>query len=222
MKTQKNSSRRAYLRRRNNRWKWIVGATAATAAGVPASQGGLVTIHLVDQVIGGQSGENTLNADLTGDGHPDMTITNFTSGGALYAAISLNGIRAYCELHDSGGRSNESAYAGLGSKRAFWREYRNSSGKYISSGTGTLMGSIPVFFKDLHINGGAPTEGSLEVTVSGPGFFIQLDSLTYNSNVPPAGLTAAVPDQGSTLALLAMGAGGVIALRRRRAAQTRS
>jgi len=77
-----------------------------------------------------------------------------------------------------------------------------------------LTGSIPVFFKDLHINGGALTSGSLEVTVFAKfneGAKIQLDSLTYNT-----------ADQGSSLALLALGAGGVLALRRWRAAQKTS
>ena len=84
------------------------------------------------------------------------------------------------------------------------------------------MGSIPIFFKDLHINGGALTEGSLQVTafVFGPhrtpSFLsmpeIKLDSLTYNTRNN-------VPDQGSPLALLAMGAVGVLALRRWRVAQ---
>jgi hypothetical protein len=77
------------------------------------------------------------------------------------------------------------------------------------------MGSIPLFFKDLHINGGAPTKGSLEVTVDL--ITITLDSFTYTSNTPVAGASRAVPDQGSSLALLAMGAGGVLALRRWRA-----
>ena len=31
-----------------------------------------------------------------------------------------------------------------------------------------IDGIDTIFFKDLHINGGAPTKGSLEVTVSGP------------------------------------------------------
>jgi hypothetical protein len=81
---------------------------------------------------------------------------------------------------------------------------------------GYLKGSIPISFKDLHINGGARTSGSLEVTVSAvccggtrADAEIQLDNFTYNST--------RVPDQGSTLALLAMGAGGVLALRRWRA-----
>ena len=79
------------------------------------------------------------------------------------------------------------------------------------------MGSIPIFFKDLHINGGAPTEGFLEVTVSPYG--IQLDSFTYNDPSFHAANGTAVPDQGSSLALLAIGAAGILALRRSRSAQ---
>jgi len=69
----------------------------------------------------------------------------------------------------------------------------------------------------VHINGGVLTKGSLKVTVfAGTGLNnnstrVQLDSFTYKT-----------PDQGSSLALLAMGAGGILALRRWRAAQGRS
>ena len=80
------------------------------------------------------------------------------------------------------------------------------------------MGSIPIFFKDLHINGGAPTKGSLEVTVNGG--YITLDSFTYNTPVQFSSRT--VPDQGSSLTLLAMGAAGILALRRWRAPQGHS
>lgn len=50
---------------------------------------------------------------------------------------------------------------------------------------------------------------------------VNLDSFTYNSNTSVAGASFTVPDQGSSLALLAMGAGGVLALRRWRVAQGR-
>ena len=53
----------------------MAGATAATAAGVTASQASTITINLVNNYISG-SGGNHLNADLTGDGHPDLTIAN--------------------------------------------------------------------------------------------------------------------------------------------------
>src|SRR6476646_1437177 len=74
MKTQKENRRGLYLKTRNNRWKWMAGATAATAAGVTASHASLVTINLIDNFIGGRGG-NHLNADLTGDGQPDLTLT---------------------------------------------------------------------------------------------------------------------------------------------------
>src|SRR5207237_460706 len=106
-----------------------------------------------------------------------------------------------------------------GPQRAFYSYRPGYNGSStVRSGTPLLTGSIPLFFKDLRINGGAPTEGFLEVTVSHTE--IQLDSFTYNA--PTQAANVAVPDRGSSLALLAMGAGGVLALRRWRATQGRS
>ena len=65
MKTQKKNSQGLYLQKRNNRWKWMAGATAATAAGVTASQASTITINLVNNYISATGG-NHLNADLTG------------------------------------------------------------------------------------------------------------------------------------------------------------
>jgi hypothetical protein len=215
MKTQKKNDRGLCLQTRNKRWKWMAGATAATAAGVTASQASTITVNLLNNYISATGG-NHLNADLTGDGHPDLTIANpfnavvvgrTYSGHTLptynryYARVDLNGIHASARwLPDFHGVGTER----LGSRTAFY---------YNGYGTLSLTGSIPIFFKDLHINGGAPIRGLLEVTVSGPGTGggpaeVQLDSFTYNT-----------PDQGSSLALLAMGAGGILALRRWRAEQ---
>jgi hypothetical protein len=207
MRTRKRISQRLYLRRKNNRWKWMAGATA-TAAGVTASQAGMVTINLVDNYITAGLG-NHLNADVTGDGHPDLTIAHAFTSVVLYrdftdsrgkfynffVGVSINGVPAFAYTN---------AWFGYTSVRLGLQ--------YGRSGAFSLTGSIPIFFKDLHINGGAPTMGSVEVTVSGPDATIQLDSLTYTSN-------GAVPDEGGSLGLLAMGAGGVLALRRSRAAQ---
>jgi hypothetical protein len=213
MKTHKKNGQRIYLAKSNKRWKWMA---AATAAGVTASQASLVTINLINNYIG--SDGNYLDADLTGDGHPDLTIANafarhsivhtFSTGLVVinyFAGANINGVFAYARRYGDGYGS----FVVLGS---------NSKAGYPGNEP-TLTGSIPIFFKDLHINGGAPTEGSLEVTV-GP-LQIQLDSFTYTT--PGQGSRSlAVPDHGSTLALLAMGAGGVLALRRWRAAQARS
>jgi VPDSG-CTERM motif len=201
---------------------------AATAAGVTACHAGLVTINLSNNYISA-SGGNHLNADLTGDGHPDLTITNAfnslyraTSNGHpqnyfthFSARVNLNGVIAAAREFDHGGPQTGSER--LGSRATSF--YRMGSLFY---GTYQLTGPIPLFFKDLRINGGAPTEGLLQVTVSAligrDNYFgsaeVQLDSFTYNSNNPVQGGSITVPDQGSTLALLAMGAGGVLALRR--------
>jgi len=199
----------------------MAGATAATAAGVTTSQAGTIAINLLNNYISAIGG-NHLNADLTGDGHPDLTIANafysvrvrFTSYGVpfpsfnnYYARVDLNGVRA------SAFASNDYGYgfAKLGSQS---KHFGARSVTYGDHPSASVTGSIPIFFKDLHINNGALTKGSLEVTVSagdGVKAEVQLDSFTYNT-----------PDQGKSLALLAMGAGGILALRRWRAAQERS
>ena len=221
MKTPRNKGQNLYLQTKNNRWKWMAGATAATAAGVTASQANAITITLLNNYISVfDFGGNHLNADLTGDGHPDLTIAsafNKVSGyfspyyGQFTARVSLNGVLAQASRRNDG-----LPYSGaeqLGSRQAsFFIDYYA-----IFHGTYSLKGSIPLFFKDLRINGGAPIKGSLQVTVSTRDPHdaeIQLDSFSYNTPtaVERSGLT--VPDQGSSLALLAMGAGGVLALRR--------
>ena len=194
----------------------MAAATAATAAGVTSSQAGLVTVNLGNNYISGPNG-NHLNADLTGDGNPDVKMTGVmhflsyprTSSGHILrsyrkssAAVVLNGIAA---------RAFFSSYP-LVSLRLGSQHTSHTLGTGV--GVSSLTGSIPISFKDLHINSGALTKGSLEVTVSAFGTKIQLDSFTYD--------TRAVPDQGSSLALLAMGAGGVLALRRPRSTRAGS
>ena len=196
----------------------MAGATVATAAGVTASHASLVTINLTNDYIS-STGGNHLNADLTGDGHPDLTISRAHAFHSTYrpyetspyifafatAQAYLNGVGARALV--AGDEGIEGVI--LGSQYTY---------RY-------LTGSIPIFFKDLRINGGAPTRGSLEVTVSASLYIgpaeIQLDSLTYNAAAPGSGL-ATIPDEGSSLALLAMGAGGILAFRRWRATQERS
>jgi hypothetical protein len=217
MKTQKKNSRSLYLQTRNNRWKWMAGATAA---GVTASQVSAITINLVNNYLSAAGG-NHLNSDLTGDGHPDLTIANpfnhvygtFRTSfyGTKKVGVNLNGVLAYAYWKGSG--DPYFASERLGSQAARW--YQDPISSTPTHGTAQLTGSIPIFFKDLRINGGAPTQGFLEVTVSGNDPTVQLDSFSYNT--PVQGASRAIPDQGSSLALLAMGAGAVLALRRWRA-----
>jgi hypothetical protein len=211
MKTQKKNNQGLHLQVRNNRWKWMAGATAATAAGVTSSQA--ITINLVGNYISGLSGQNNLNADLTGDGQPDVALTGAhfyyrpsgstrTSYGYHYhfkkwsQAVHINGI--YAKGYDDG--DFPVRYEILGS------QFTGVTGPYTLP---PLTGKIPISFTDPDINGGRLTAGFLGVTVTVDR--VQLDSVTYNT-----------PDRGSSLALLAMGAGGVLALRRWRAARGRS
>ncbi len=206
----------------------------ATAAGVTASQASAITINLTGNYISAAAG-NHLNADLTGDGHPDLTIANasyhvfsrHTTNGAPYSTTYFN--RYFVAVNLNG--VNASAFAdndyGFGTAR-LGSQTQGFGARSVTYGVhpyASLTGSIPIFFKDLRINGGAPTKGSLEVTVfaaTNNSTRVQLDSFTYNTPGQRSSLAAAVPDQGSSLALLAMGAGGILALRRWRAAQDAS
>src|SRR5689334_24975058 len=140
---QKSNHRQPNLKRRDQRWKWLAGATAATAAGVTTSQGCLVTINLSNNYISGLG--NFLNADLTGDGNPDVRLTgakyflshtHFNGDTGPYykfsAAVKINGV--YARGYDSGGVPFR--FGTLGSQHGF------------TSGGGTvyLTGSIPIFF----------------------------------------------------------------------------
>jgi hypothetical protein len=191
----------------------MVAAAAATAVGVSESQAGLVIITLSNNFICA-SGGNHLNADLTGDGQPDLLISN-----AFYQFRSFPSISTFATKGKAGVHLNGVyAYAYHSGHYPVGIERLGSKTAHITAGSGTayLNGSIPITFRDLHINNGALTEGSLEVTVTdfgphGPAE-IELDSLTFFH----------VPDNGSSLALLAMGASGVLALRRWRTAQGRS
>src|SRR5205823_7696665 len=116
MKTQKKNGQGFYLQTRNNRWKWMAGATAATAAGVTASQASLVTINLTNNYTSGSQG-NHLNADLTGDGHPDLTISRAFASYSTYkngssahyifvhprAQADLNGLPAAAGVYGDNG-----------------------------------------------------------------------------------------------------------------------
>src|SRR5882757_3663381 len=106
MKTQKKNGQSLYLQIRNKRWKWMAGATAATAAGVSASQAGTITVNLLNNYISATGG-NHLNADLTGDGQPDLTIANafysvrnpISPGSGGFTYPSLNNYRARVDLN---------------------------------------------------------------------------------------------------------------------------
>ena len=91
-------------------------------------------------------------------------------------AVNINGV--FAKGYDDG--DGPFRYVILGSQR-------RSSGNGSSPGDASLTGSIPISFRDLHINNGKLTSGSVEVTVTPAR--VQLDSFTYNN-------TPATPDNG--------------------------
>src|SRR2546421_955461 len=102
-------NRRAYNpKTRGQRWKWMTAAATATAGGVAQSHAGTITVTLSDNFISATGG-NHLNADLTGDGQPDITIAN--------AAYTLSYVGVYHVLrsaHAGADLNGVLAFAGLG------------------------------------------------------------------------------------------------------------
>src|ERR1700733_7582633 len=83
MKKENKNSQINGLPIRNHRWQWMAGAAAGTVAGVTA-QATPVTVDLSNNYIGATQG-NHLNADLTGDGVADISIS-----GARFTASDSN------------------------------------------------------------------------------------------------------------------------------------
>ena len=193
------------------RWQWWAGAAAVSLASVPAAHAQTITVPLSNDYFSWSSGFH-LNPDLTGDNTPDITISN--PGSVNFASRNISELGVHClingftllAIHERIGRSNVyEAIIGPGIEIS-------TRGPVVSTGI------IPITFSDPAINNGTTTPGQLEVSVGTYEYalfgefneydsYIQLDSYTYTPIPEP-----------STLALLALGAGGVLTLRRRRLA----
>jgi hypothetical protein len=237
MKKQENKAHGLYLKHSNLRWKWMAGATAATAAGVTASHADLVTVPLFNNYITATSLPNQgfhLSADLTGDNHADVAMKSFLSTQfthktllfnrktSSFAQVAINGVlargyRLYSYMAQTsgiGGIRHHWAYAakvGALSNATHKTSVTRGFSQPMPPGAVSVTSTIPFSFTDNSINGGVLTPGILYVTASsGNGHAtVTLDQFTYN--------TIPVPEP-SSLALLALGAGGVLAFRQRRKA----
>jgi hypothetical protein len=189
----------------------------ALAASSASSLAATVQITLAGNKIS-STGGNELKADLTGDSTPDVTLTG--QGGAapewVGALIDGNYVTARFSF---GAFRADPVFAGPG------------VGSFAQVGPSTRSVSYlnPITFTDQRINSGSPTGGWVQVNAyntSATNHTVELARLIFDDantarpslDAIPGVLTgwpvAAVPEPGSNLALLALGAGG-LTLRRR-------
>jgi hypothetical protein len=189
-------------------------ATASAAAAAAASttaQATTVTITLTNNDIGTQNGDR-LSADLFGNGNIFSFATRQHESGFFYFGYGRFKIHTF---FGAGGGGSASASVAFSNGKANVGSHTTAI-KSAFGATASVMGDIPIRFSDPSVNGGAITDGFLTVTAAvGTALFansafaeVTLNSFSYNM--------ASVPETGSTLGLLALGAAGVIALRQRR------
>ena len=197
--------------------KWLPGAMAL-AATTASSQAATVQITLTGNKI--SSTGNQLVADLTGDGNADVGFNDaWTDENS--AGVRVNGEWIWASMVNKGGGVRQYSVDAM-----FAAGVGNAGGV----GPGPLSAAYlnPITFTDTLINGGAPTEAWLQVNAfntSATSHTVELARLIFDdaSTVRPffgsipgvqTEWVAAVPEPGSNLALLMLGAGG-LTLRRR-------
>ncbi len=197
--------------------RFAVGALAI--AGASAANGAAVQITFTGSYISSSAG-NTLVTDFGGDGDinlvwaMDSTSVNMQAGGFVAKA------RTYWGTNLSG----ESA--------KFGKAWVKGAGSVVNTTGGIAMqrGLVRYGFSDSNIRGGFPTTGYLDLQAEATGngerkitvMRLIFDDMTGGEisglNVTAAAFTeygsSPVPEPGSNLALLALGAGG-LTLRRR-------
>jgi hypothetical protein len=193
--------------------KWLPGAMALAATTASSQAASVVQITLRGNKI--SSTGNQLVADLTGDTYADVTTAGALAGtGGVGVLLDGFGL----EAGYAGGvyKVDAAMRVGVGSGMASWFTAR--SVVYLNH----------ITFTDQNINGGSPTQAWLQVNAFNTGttsHTVELARLIFDdaSTTRPVFVSvpgvqnewvAAVPEPGSNLALLALGAGG-LTLRRR-------
>ena len=202
--------------------KWLPGAMAL-AATTASSQAAIVQITLTGNKIS-STGGNELKADLTGDGLDDLlvgtVINRSNSGFEVQLAKIQTGLGGYVgAMRTSGFAFAVDAAFAIGAVGVAMEN--GTTPRYIAC-------LNPITFSDPGINGGGWTNGWLQVNAfntSATNHTVELSRLIFDvasttrpsfDSIPGVQTlwVAAVPEPGSNLALLALGAGG-LTLRRR-------
>jgi len=204
MKTQTNPAQNQNLPRSIDRWRWMVGATAASAAAT-ASQAAIVQISLVHNQINSQSG-NSLDADLTGSSptvqfsksHFHSTPAHMTMDSAAAegadATVYVNAVwKAIARAQNSLEPvvySNLDVYTG---------------NKMYMPFSGLSDALIPVTFQDPKFNAGAATTAFLDVAASrsvisgGYATAVAMMRLVFDDADPTSTLTGVVAGGTNTV-----------------------
>src|SRR5437868_9214122 len=119
MKTQKNKAGLCHYKT-NDRWKWMAGATAATAAGVTASQAGTITVTLSGNFISSSLGNHLSDAipASAGGGTMDLKFSNAAAAvptnQSAYASVIINGVLNHADRTFTALRNRNFARATFG------------------------------------------------------------------------------------------------------------
>jgi hypothetical protein len=185
MKTRRNHTEARNLTKRNDRWRWIAGASAAAAA---ASQGAVVQINLINNKS--DAGGNLLDADLSGNGQNEIVFsgTNKSIVG-IGVAVNINAERVIAQTSE---RTNPFT----GGLEPFYNVAIGSQGAFGSRASqADEVGLIPVKFADPKFNGGASTNALLDLTAFSSGFggaTISLTRLVFDDANPTSTLAGVV------------------------------
>jgi PEP-CTERM motif len=206
---------------KSTRTQSLATVSASLAATVAGTHAATVQITLTGNNLTNTT--NSLNADVTGDGTNDFTIA-FVNQGSGVASFDLNANRLKAEFSGPASFSVDAQFAagGVGKAQSF-AYFATRNIKYLN----------PITFTDARINGGASTQGYLEVNAFNSSYWSHTVALTRlvfddaSTTLGTGGLstsstytewTPAVVPEPSSLALLALGAGGLAVRRRRQVA----
>jgi hypothetical protein len=200
--------------------RFVVGALAT--AGASAANGATVQITFDNNVVSSTNGLANFAPDLTGDTVNELDAVFSADRASVWRAVGevMVGRAMYVNTYVvSFGMSTfvRASVFGLGNTK-------------VNSGAAVKEGLVQILFSDSQINNGEITRGWLDVEAQADfdgERTVQIHRLIFDnaSTTAPTGVAytdadypewgvAAVPEPGSNLALLALGAGG-LTLRRR-------